>query len=174
VTASLSGEDSPRWAWFAHHQIALVVVAIVIGAGAAITGNVIAEYVGSAFLLAFTVGTVATVRHTGIVCARCLDDLPTDAAVLVKRRDWVLRFHHWLMDHPVWTIGSLAAVIAVCHLLLPNGGNVFIVWPLLGFQAWARRFHGRVAPWCPYCRGDDGGAPASTPRPVPTGTKQSR
>lgn len=169
---NISSEENPRWAWFAHHQLALVIAAISIVIVGDLLGNPLINLSGSALMCAFLIGSVATTKHTGILCGRCIDKIPTDGAVLVKRRDWALRLRHQLVARP-WVPFAIIMALIVVDMLLVEGAAVstYIIWPWFALDAWTVRFHGRVAPWCPYCRNDGWGDHAHSPDPQPTGTK---
>lgn len=168
-----SSEESPRWAWFAHHQIQFVIGAIAVALLADLTDTDAISLLSSVLLVGFLIGQHAVRRHTGILCGRCLDNVPTDAAVQVKRRDWSLRLYHWELAHPLLVLVGVLAIIAT-DLVFGHGAiSIYIVWPWFAVEAWSQRFHNRVAPWCPYCRGGGGGHHEHVPDPLPTGTKRS-
>lgn len=170
MTASASSEESPRWAWFAHHQITFVLAGIAVSATADLTGINGIAWVATGLLIAFLVGESAVTRHTGILCARCIDRVPTDASVQVVRRDWLLRIRHWVWAHS-GRVGWAGLAVIVAASWFGHGHAIgYVVWPWLALEAYAQRFHNRVAPWCKYCR-NDGWDPTFATTPDPSQVK---
>lgn len=178
--STASASESPRWAWFAHHQMQFIIVAISVAVasdliellGFDIAGRVL-SVIGTACLIGFCVSLSAGRRHLGMLCARCLDSVPTDAAVQVRRRDWALRLRHWTWAHPWLTLTPILALFVVSLFVPTAWVAVYVLWPWFALDTWTQRFHNRVGPWCPYCRGGGGGSgeTVALPDPVPTGRK---
>lgn len=121
---------------------------------------------GGALLLDVYILAVAIKWHTETPCLICAVRFPTDAvAVAEKRKPW-LRLHHvlgvtgWVCVSVVWVASWLGAGTVYGRAALGAAGLCVI-----GMMALSRA-HGRVQPWCPWCRDDDGDeAGADTPDP---------
>jgi len=110
------------------------------------------------------------------LCARCMDEVPVDAAALAHRRRRTLRFVHFAATlvgilTMIVLIGSPAIFGAVADGTIPRG--YFIpgdAWTFaLIYSVWQ---HHRLRPWCPYCRPwDEGGDEEPAPDPTLLGTK---
>ena len=173
--SAISSEESPFWAFFAHHQMWFISGAIGIGTLGIVIDDKGTRALATGLLVLFIAGQLAVQNHTGILCSRCLERAPTNAAVLAKRRDWMLRLFHWEQAHPFKIMLALLVMVALdIWLLSPSSVMPFTVWPWFALSALALRFHNRVAPWCPYCKGGGGGHGAHTPDPVPSGTKRGK
>lgn len=169
MTAAASSEESPQWAWFAHHQITFVLAALTAEIASDLTDLDALSWTATALLCAFVAGQFAVVRHTGILCRRCLDRIPTDASVQAERRDWLLRLRHWTWAHPIKIMLAVLVLISI-DIATRTDVSPYVVWPWFALEAWAQRFHNQVAPWCKYCR-NDGWDPTVTPTPDPSRVK---
>lgn len=176
--STASAGESPRWAWFAHYQMQFVIGAIAVVVisdiskllDLAVIANALG-WVATFCLLVFCVANSAVNVHLGMLCSRCLDAIPVDGAVQVKRRDWALRARHWMWAHP-WRAGLTLIALLVLSFFGPFAWiGHYVLWPFFAVDTWMTRFHRRVVPWCPYCRGGGGGGLVELPNPVPTGSK---
>lgn len=176
MNVSASGEESPFWAWLAHHQMPIIFGAIGLGTLGVVIDEPLSRAVAAGLMVMFMCSQSAVIRHTGILCGRCLERVPTNAAVLVKRRDWALRLYHWQGRRALLILGLIIAAVVVDWFVAPSGISwlSFTVWPWFALSAATIRFHNRVAPWCPHCKGWDDGDHAHAPDPMPTGTKKGR
>jgi hypothetical protein len=131
----------------------------------------IAGLTGAACNFAWFGGMAASIRHFELLCTTCLDRVPDDAPVQVKRKDRALRFVHWSRRRiGLVGIGVLVTVIAA-DLVDALAWLAVPLWALFVFDEWAVQFHARVVPWCPYCRGGGGGPREASPTPDPVGVK---
>lgn len=181
MTTASEPQEAASWqAWLVHHHFAFGVAAIAASTVGYITNAWAIDGLGVIAYLVFLTGLICSVRHTGLLCGYCLERIPTDAAVQAKRRDWALRMHHWVRAHNLAAVvAQLVVLVAAMVVRVALDMELFrlvtplVLWPCLVTGAWAMRFHDRVAPWCPYCRGGGGGMGVESPSPVPTGTKTS-
>lgn len=181
MTTASDPRDAGTWqAWLVHHHVAIGATSIAASIVSYITDAWAIDGLGAIGYLLFLIGVACTIRHTGLLCGHCLERIPTDAAVQAKRRDWALRMFHWVQVRykavVVALLAVLVAAMAVRSVLdMEPARLVFplVLWPAMVTEAWVLRFHDRVAPWCPYCRGGGGGMGVGSPSPVPTGSKTS-
>lgn len=118
-------------------------------------------------LLAVYVVFVMGRFHWEMPCLICADRLPDNGGELAERRMWALKAaHRWrssLVTYAscAWAASWPSGGHLVGRVLLTLAGLAVLVCLVL------TRMHGRVQPWCPWCRGDDGhGAGADAPGPV--------
>ncbi|MEU2659895.1 hypothetical protein ABZ615_31825 [Streptomyces sp. NPDC007325] len=135
-------------------------------------------------LILMTTGLVLQTRHrSGAPCTTCGEAIPLNGSEEATRRRW--RWSFALLHRCVWTVPGTAVLIVgmmSAGLLLaePFQRGVGIDLPgrltdlllalaLLTSAAvtWAVRVHGRLMPWCPYCRDDDGPGAEDGPAPAP-------
>ena len=113
--------------------------------------------------------------HTDDLCLECVKRLPTNGAQLAERRHfWLQAAHRLRITAPV-----TGMILWTCSWLftnsLPGMMLIFAGFMSLVTSLFLRRVHGRVQPWCPWCRdpGNGGdctaeGAPDPTDRrPLP-------
>jgi hypothetical protein len=130
----------------------------------------------AAFWLSLAVtgaGTLLSRAHEKALCERC-GTLPEDPGKAARRRLALLAWEHLThgtrMRHAIteavwwWLFAAVA--------LAPGGWSRPVItaafaWALLGL--WSVRAHNRLAPWCPWCRGDGGDDDTqSAPTPSPS------
>lgn len=103
-------------------------------------------------------------RHYRGICETCLDQIPDRGSEEAEQRDRTLRATHFLVNHEKWFGWGPAIVLVVAVVLTltlkVQGLTLAYVLPTIGINGWAIRLmvhHGRLQPWCPYCRTDGGG-----------------
>lgn len=110
----------------------------------------------------------ANLMHTRELCERCIGNLPLNPGAKAERNRPVLKTFHVAR---IWFVVGLAvfvgaSTIAPRHSLLANVFSTLLWANCFAVSMIADR-HRHLQPWCPYCRGDDGGdTPSEAPVPV--------
>lgn len=144
-------------AWGAHHDLRLLGVmwvAFIISYLTPATWLALAMmYLGLGAQLLATVGVINHARHG--MCERCIAEWPLNASEIAERRAWVFGLTH----RPRYALGVFFAgyglMVGLPFLLGKPWGSIlgWTVWTLsLLTSSYARRWHERLMPWCPYCR----------------------
>ncbi|WP_162625542.1 hypothetical protein [Mycolicibacterium llatzerense] len=132
-----------------------------------------ASYVNHFAMAALLMCWFATLAHhdNGQLCVRCIESVPKDAALRADGCRVPLRFAHFVES----TAGILAMVtvclvpvVATIILPAPTVDRVYLAVHMWVFAViYADWTHGRLRPWCPFCRRwDDGGDHEPSPDPV--------
>ena len=130
-----------------------------------------------ASLLVFSVAYWYEVEHRQALCWRCADKIPVDIdAAVTRRRSQLIMIHRFntlMRTRRRFVIGSVVYVLVAFAIVkwapefIKFGINLLIPIFIIYF-IWAARVHGRLMPWCPWCRGrDDGEDEVVEPTPDP-------
>ncbi len=117
---------------------------------------------GLAPLVLLLVAGLCQLRHTRILCARCVKAIPLNGPELAEKRARALKtFHYFSRLLPVILIGGLIWILA--------GGSWVMVWFLI--LSCLEMRHRRVRLWCPRCRNGGDYKPAHDPLPTSSGSR---
>lgn len=150
--------------WLTHHQMAIYTVfAVAATADNIVRGNVLDGVVLAAFvgLCAVNIGLI---RHSAVLCEKCISEFPVDGDKQAERRIKYLAYTHNI-NNWLWKICG----IWFATIFVASQWNVAIglPWLVTCFDVRARTFHRRLEPWCPWCRDDDDDVTVQPP--VPSG-----
>ena len=112
-------------------------------------------------------------------CPRCREETPDNPQAAVDRRVWLLWFSHLLDDHPLGSWVAIFVSVVAVNLAVWQTGIGLLYMPVdvgIVFMCLSTWRHQYLAPWCPYCRDDDGGWDGDheripDPDPVRQGTR---
>lgn len=111
--------------------------------------------------------------HASTPCGWCIRAVPLNPGKAVEAKRHWLRLCHWMVQGkriyiPMvgWLISTTASLV-LGHPI-SNTLTLFLFAIPMAALMTARKWHGRLQPWCPYCwRGDGEEEPASPdPRPA--------
>jgi hypothetical protein len=167
--------NNPKIARILHYGIYIYFLSILGGLTLDIARVKRESILGELWLIPILIGCAAVIGHYQILCERCMANMPLDGPQRAERRKIFLRLSHSM---------KLLVAIAIIFLIV----NVFdwAIRPLISDKPTRRlvedlavylptmllmvsiQVHGRLQPWCPWCRGDGGdGEVERAPEPDP-------
>lgn len=157
--------------WLGHYGLWFLIV--LVPANAAL--GMMALHQGRLYNIAYAVGLLAIADLTGCLifthldtpCVRCARHLPIDAEEQAERKSRWLKAHHRLH---YWLPGlAFGAWVTSWTVAGTPAGRIMVACAVALLLPWAAliRVHGRLQPWCPWCR-DNGGENAAEDAPDPS------
>jgi hypothetical protein len=144
----------------------------------------IAAVIRTVLVLVLFAGMAAQRSHDRKLCEPCIAAMPLNPQAEIVKHHRALTVAHSLD----WAAGRVSRRILSLILLLiiwgvavgvafmpkPYSSITSVVVLLLTgvVMAWSLQWHGRLQPWCPRCRGDDGGDDTFNPDPVPAPSRE--
>ena len=168
-----------RWGhWGAQILVAAIVGAIVLALRPPPPGNPLALEAPLALFVVVLMSWYFMRRHDRRLCESCMSALPLDASATAARYRRRFAIAH-LASNIRLTVVYLMVLLASSPLLLnthllPSGPSRLLwaaiqstmIYLMLSYST-----HRKLQPWCPECRGGDGGREDVTaPDPIPTGS----
>lgn len=123
---------------------------------------------GAASLLLVMTALDMTVYHTTTPCVRCAANPPTNGGEDAERLSFMLRLFHatcfWLplVAGGIWLASWLLPGTGTGRAMFGLAASLLLPWGVLS------RVHGRLRPWCPWCRKGGGGDHTHEDAPDPT------
>lgn len=164
-------KHSPRFLWVGHYGpwflLVLLPSAGALGMTSLHRGNGYQIGYGLSLLVIGYIVVAMTMKHSFTPCVHCAKNPPSNGEEQAERRMfWLTTFHR-----VGYMLPSVAFAVWVASWLdagtLLGRGMLFVAAALLLPWAALSRVHGRVRPWCPWCR-DNGGENAGAGAPDPT------
>lgn len=121
-------------------------------------------------------GSSMVKRHYRGLCETCVNQMPDRGSEEAEKHDLVLRMTHFFVEHDKWfrwaPLCLMVPALALTFFLRVKGLTLAYVLPSIainGSVIYLMVRHGRLQPWCPYCRtdgGDDDTERVPDPEPV--------
>lgn len=183
MSTSAAAPRREWWPAFGHHAWKIQMGAVIgviasfpFGTGGALTRTLL--------ILVLFAGMVAQRSHDRKLCEPCIAGMPLNPQVDIVKHRRALAVAHSLdwaegrVSYRVMRLLILLAIVGINSIIvaLPRPYSDIastVVLTLTGvILAWSLQMHGRLEPWCPKCRGDDGGDDTFNPDPTPTPSRE--
>lgn len=161
----------PIRAWIGHYGpwlLAILVPDTFLLGMIALHGGLLDQlaYAEASLALTFVVLSML-LDHTDMPCVRCAKNPPSNGGEQAERRMTWLRSYHYLRyrllgaSFFLWGASWLVPGTVPGRALMAVAALLLVPWAVLS------RVHGKVQPWCPWCR-DDGGESEEAEVPDPS------
>ncbi|MEY9840677.1 hypothetical protein [Streptacidiphilus sp. EB103A] len=168
--ASRRPTPRPWQSVLAHHGLWIMLVAVPATCALALTAHGrtgLQVCYGTGLLVIAYVLLMVFGHHTDSLCVLCAVRLPDNGSAQAERRGtWLRTTHRTRIAAPIgvgalWVLSWVFAATTAGHLLLALAGLLLVAVLVLN------RVHGRLQPWCPWCRDEGGNTHIQTPEPAP-------
>jgi hypothetical protein len=169
-----SARVAERWGHLAPQALIVAIVGVILLRLHPPTDPMMALGVSVALITFVVASWLLMRRHDRGLCEHCMAGMPlnpSELAVRYKRRFWLSHSG----AQPRYVIPYFAVLIGSSFL---PGKSGLLIWSLVQtsmiYLILAYATHRRLQPWCPWCRGGDGGGEDDpvAPDPVPEDHRQ--